>query len=139
MATETQRIEHNLEHGIETAASFLATPVTEEHFLTPEQFDAIYAALPGADEMDIVLHAERRSERKEVPDWRSLPDGAMVAFGDMACLVLGHELLAWSAGGYRSCDLPLSPHAPRLLTPPSTVAALRAGFVPRLHPTATRA
>jgi hypothetical protein len=97
------------------------------------------AALPGADEMDVVLHAERRSERREAPDWRNLPDGAMVAFGDMACLVLGHELLAWSAGGYRSCDLAPSRHAPRLLTPPSTVAALRAGFVPRLHPTATRA
>jgi alkylation response protein AidB-like acyl-CoA dehydrogenase len=48
MATETQRIEHNLEHGIETAASFLATPVTEEHFLTPEQFDEEQRAMQEA-------------------------------------------------------------------------------------------
>jgi alkylation response protein AidB-like acyl-CoA dehydrogenase len=48
MATDTQRLEHNTEQSIETAASFLATSVTSEHFLTPEQFDEEQRAMQEA-------------------------------------------------------------------------------------------
>jgi hypothetical protein len=97
------------------------------------------AAPPGADAMDLILHAERRSERKEVADWRKLPDGAMLTLGETPCLVFGGELLAWTPSGYRRCDAAPSRHAKRLLTPPSIVAALSAGYAPRLHPTAAEA
>jgi hypothetical protein len=92
-------------------------------------------SLPLADEMDLRLHAERRSPRISIGDWRSLPDGAMVARAGEPCLVLGGELLGWSPGGY----LP-PPRANRsslrLLTPQAIVAALRAGYGARLHPSA---
>jgi len=91
-------------------------------------------ALPRADEMDVTLHAERRSPLVAIADWRELPDGAMVAFGVTPCLVFGGELLAWSPAGYRPQDK--RPWEAVLLTPAATVAALRAGYRARLHPTA---
>jgi hypothetical protein len=90
---------------------------------------------PLADEMDLRLHAERRSPRISIGDWRSLPDGAMVARAGEPCLVLGGELLGWSPGGY----LPppsANRSSLRLLTPQAIVAALRAGYGARLHPSA---
>ena len=96
------------------------------------------AAPPLADEMDVVLHAERRLPPRPVADWRALPDGAMMAFGDQACLVLRDELLAWHPAGYRSFDQERAAPPPRLITPPSIVAALRAGFKARLHRSATK-
>jgi hypothetical protein len=63
-----------------------------------------------------------------------LPDGAMVRVDDRPWLVLGPELLAWTPGGYgerRSRD---GAGEVTVLTPRSTVAALRAGYQPVLHP-----
>jgi hypothetical protein len=97
------------------------------------------ATPPGADAMDLVLHAERRAERKEVADWRKLPDGAMLALGETSCLVLDGELLAWSPRGYSRHDAAPSRQPHHLLTPPSIVAALSAGYEPRLHATALEA
>lgn len=93
------------------------------------------ATLPGADAMDVILHGERQAERKDVADWRALPDGAMIAWQQQACLVLGGKLLAWSPRGYEPRRDSAPEEALRLLTPPSIVAALRAGYRPRLHPT----
>ena len=51
-------------------------------------------------------------------------------------LVRGGELLRWTPGGYTDrCPLPGGRLA--VLTPPTTVATIRAGFRPGLHPTAT--
>jgi hypothetical protein len=90
---------------------------------------------PRATEMDRVLHEERldgRSKRlhplsDSVAD---LPDGAMIAAGGEAFLVLRGQTLRWSPGGYGPGG---SEGAARLLTPPSTLAALRAGYRPVLH------
>jgi hypothetical protein len=87
---------------------------------------------PRADEMDLRLHAERRSPRPGVGDWRNLPDGAMIALGETACLVLASELFAWSPAGY--LPDPKGGRGPiRLLTPPAIVAALASGYRARLH------
>ncbi|MFI5013212.1 MAG: hypothetical protein ACHQAY_12790 [Hyphomicrobiales bacterium] len=95
-------------------------------------------ASPLADEMDRRLHAERRSPRPAIDDWRSLPDGAMVAQGTGASLVLSGALLPWTPAGYLpASNLPRMPLF--LLTPPAIVAALRAGYSPRLHPSAREA
>jgi hypothetical protein len=106
----------------------------------PEQ-----SSLPTADEIDHRLHAERvhsdRSKRCFNARLAELPDGVMVrhaAWGDTAHLVLGDRLIAWSAGGYtgriaRPGDLEVE-----VLTPESTVRAIRAGYAPDLHPTASK-
>ncbi|MBW0004403.1 MAG: hypothetical protein JO216_13035 [Hyphomicrobiales bacterium] len=87
---------------------------------------------PRAEEMDFVLHQERRASRSPWKNWRHLPDGAMIAEGDKACLVFSGQLFAWTAAGYRA-----NPAAKggrfHLLTPPSIVAALSAGYRARFH------
>jgi len=90
-----------------------------------------YRDLPRADEMDLVLHAQRRSPPRPLEDWRDLPDGAMIAFDGTACLVFEGELFSWTAAGYRAA--PRSGPRRRLLTPPAIVAALASGYRPRLH------
>ena len=96
-------------------------------------------ALPLADEMDARLHSERLASRPRLVDWWQLPDGAMIGDGRDAWLIAHGLALLWSAAGYRSRLGPQNREAGelRLLTPPSIVAALRAGFTPRLHETAT--
>lgn len=101
--------------------------------------------LPTADAIDRRLHAERvntdRTKRCFTAGLAGLPDGVMVRhdlWGDTPHLVRGDRLLAWSAGGYtgrvaRPADLDVE-----VLTPESTVRAIRAGYAPDLHPTASR-
>jgi hypothetical protein len=103
------------------------------------------SSLPTAEEIDRRLHAERvnpdRTKRCFTATLAELPDGVMVgheAWGDSAHLVLGDRLLAWSAAGYtgrvaRPGDLEVE-----VLTPESTVAAVRAGYTPDLHATASK-
>lgn len=86
-----------------------------------------------APDMDRVLHGERldatggkRTHELGLPI-AELPDGAMIAGGGEAYLVKAGRTYRWSWEGY-------APAEPRstslLLTPPSTVRALRAGFTP---------
>jgi len=96
---------------------------------------------PRATEMDAVLHGERLSGRDKrrhpLPaPVEKLPDGVFVAAGEAAYLIAGGRALPWSADGYH--DAPSFPKDVRLLTPPSTVRALAAGYRPVLHPTARR-
>jgi hypothetical protein len=90
-----------------------------------------------ATEMDTVLHGERsrRGERRihvlDVP-LEDLPDGAMVASGPRACVVVSGRPFLWSADCYRPVDT--LPVVDGLITPPSTLAALQAGYRPALHP-----
>ena len=94
-------------------------------------------ALPKAAAMDAALHGERLEGNAKrlhpIPgSARNLPDGAML-WADRGCyLVMGGRLLHWSPGGYRS--VLGSPKEPQLITPPSTVRALAAGYRPVLHP-----
>lgn len=94
---------------------------------------------PGAAEIDAALHAERLDKgRKRLHPLRQpvrmLPDGAMVAAGGSAFLVRGGQTLIWQPGGYRPAPLPEVIDG--VLTPPSTLAALAAGYSPILHPSA---
>jgi hypothetical protein len=98
-------------------------------------------ARPRASEMDRWLHAERvdRRTRRQVTTpvlAGSLPDGAMVSHRGRAALVCGSMLLPWSFDGY-GAPAPLSRRARvDLLTPPSIVAVLGAGYRPLVHPSA---
>jgi hypothetical protein len=98
---------------------------------------AFIAAFPGAprkvDAMDEALHRERVDiRRKRV--WRSrlgdLPDGAMIARERGPYVVRSGALLPWSFAGY-GAPAPLDAEAfVDVLTPASTVAALKRGYKP---------
>ena len=101
----------------------------------------------SAAAMDRVLHRARVEPRTrhhirlEAP-LDDLPDGVFVLLDQAPStplLVLGDRLLPWRASGYASAH----PRPPaigcRVLTPAPTVEAIRAGYVPSLHPAAGRA
>jgi hypothetical protein len=105
--------------------------------------DGDNSARPTAQEIDDRLHAERiapdRSRRSFEAALDGLPDGVFVAvpaWGEEAFLVLGDYLLAWSPGGYRERWRRPKGEEVRVLTPPSTGKAIRAGYVPAIHPSA---
>lgn len=110
--------------------------------------DAWAAAAPGgmpsAREMNQQLHAERivrgthRRRFHPIP-WNELPDGtfALTADGEPQ-LVHGRELVPWTRTGY-------GPRHPRprrgtatVITPPSSVAVLRAGYQVQIDEAARR-
>jgi hypothetical protein len=96
---------------------------------------------PGASEMDARLHAERveprtRRQRTRPATVRDLPDGVMVRHAGVVGLLRAGTLRPWSFAGYGP-SVPATPGTEvEVLTPPSSVAALRAGFAPLLHPSA---
>jgi hypothetical protein len=92
---------------------------------------------PSAATMDVALHRERlqgRCKRLHVPTEpiEELPDGAMIAADGGAWLIAGGRPHRWSPAGYEA--LATLTLVDGLLTPPSTLAALRAGYRPALHP-----
>jgi hypothetical protein len=101
------------------------------------------APRPAATEIDHRLHAERltpdRSKRSFVAALDDLPDGVFVTaakWGEQAYLVWGDGLLAWTPGGYGEQRRRPGGEEVKVLTPPSTVRAIRAGYVPETHPSA---
>ena len=89
--------------------------------------------------IDDKLHAERvgpdRSKQTYSANLDDLPDGVLVILGGLggdAYLVKGHELLAWSPGGYRDRGRRPLGGIVTVLTPGSTVRAIRAGYVPEI-------
>jgi hypothetical protein len=93
----------------------------------------------GADDIDRALHDERLeggAKRIHPERLAALPDGAMVDLDGRAWLVRGDELLAWGPGGYTERRARDGSATVGLLTPPSTVAVIRTGFEPDVHPSA---
>ena len=95
-----------------------------------------------AKEIDARLHGERlvprsRTQRQHTMRWGDVPDGTFVVVDELPHLVRGDALVPWTtATGY-------GPPAPRprrrevtVLTPPTTVAALLAGYEPQVDPSA---
>ncbi len=90
-----------------------------------------------APDMDEVLHRERLNGRdKRLHELtiaiEALPDGAMVQDGAESYLILNGRPLKWSFDGYSKAPRPLA--NAMLLTPPSTLRALGAGYRPVRHP-----
>ena len=93
---------------------------------------------PRAPVMDAALHAERvdRSRRKRTR-WllaEELPDGAVVRLDPGFALVLGGSLRPWSWEGYGAPVPAPTARELEVLTPPSVLGALAAGYRPLLHP-----
>ena len=92
-----------------------------------------------ARDIDAVLHRERldggRKRRHELPmPPEQLPDGAMLQEGAQIYLIVQGRALLWTPGGYR--DAAHVMEGALLLTPPSTLRALSAGYLPVLHESA---
>ena len=104
-----------------------------------------------ANDIDAVLHRERLEGKRKrlhplpVPV-SQLPDGAMVQVGDEGFLIAKARALRWSPEGYREAkwanDRASPLHAANeramLLTPPSTLRALSAGYRVVLHQSAQK-
>jgi hypothetical protein len=96
--------------------------------------------LPPAREMDACLHRERiepgtRLQRRSRAAPGDLPDGAFILWQERACLVAGGRLWPWSHRGYDAATAIPRVESVIVLTPPSSVGALRGGYRPVLHPT----
>ena len=95
----------------------------------------------SAAAMDTAIHTERRvgpwQKRTYQTGIELLPDGSLVALDGAAWLLQAGRLHAWSAEGYLETR-------PRpvwgevvVLTPPSIVVVLGAGYQPGVHPSAS--
>lgn len=94
---------------------------------------------PRAGEMDRGLHQERLDGRAKRVHWRNidaLPDGAFVALAQGPFAVRGRDLLRWSPSGYGGRTSRPRGGAVEVLTPPSMLAVLTAGYRPHWHPSA---
>jgi hypothetical protein len=83
-----------------------------------------------------------RSKRTIRANLDGLPEGVFVTLGSSggdAFLILGEHLLGWSPGGYTERRKRPGGIEVGVLTPASTVAAIRAGYRPEVHPSAFRA
>jgi hypothetical protein len=115
----------------------------EDYVRFTEIWSDLHPGQVGADAIDAQLHSERvapgaRTQRHHEAAFDELPDGAFVLDDGVPSLVLGAHLLSWSPAGYVDWRLRTSARAV-LITPPSLVAVLRAGWqplVPLLHPSA---
>jgi hypothetical protein len=107
-----------------------------------EKFAALFSGKrtrATAAAMDRVLHTERldgKAKRLHRAEIDTLPDGAMIAAGADAFALWGTRLLRWRPSGYAE-----SQRRPRgtdvdVLTSPSIVAVLAAGYRPLWHPSA---
>jgi hypothetical protein len=88
---------------------------------------------PSAKDMNRTLHAERivrgthRRRWHRMP-WADLPDGTFVLLDGSPHLVVADHLSEWTPLGYGT-RRPLPAHgAAEVVTPPATVAVLRAGY-----------
>jgi hypothetical protein len=115
------------------------------------RFAAIWSELhpgqAGADAIDGQLHSERvapgtRAQLRHEAPLDDLPDGAFVLLDAESHLVLGGKLLSWTPAGYVAPRPRPARRQAVLITPPSLVSVLRAGWqslVPLLHPSALAA
>lgn len=102
-------------------------------------FAALFPRAQRAPAIDEILQAERldgKAKRRYLRKLDTLPDGAMILRAGEALALRGGKLLPWTPSGY---EPPLA--RPRggdvdVLTPPSILAVLAAGYTPLWHPSA---
>ena len=90
-------------------------------------------------QIDRQLHRDRvtrgRGQVRFCANLETLPDGVMIDEAPHTYLVWGDQLIPWEPGGYA---MPIARSTGRVtvLTPHSTVAALKAGYLAEIHPSA---
>jgi hypothetical protein len=116
----------------------------EDYNRFAEIWGDLHPGQAGADATDAQLHSERvdpesRAQLRHEAAFDELPDGTFVVRHGEPCLVLGAELLRWTPAGYAERTRRPAQGDAIVLTPPSLVAVLAAGWqplVPLLHPSA---
>jgi hypothetical protein len=97
--------------------------------------------VPSAKQMNQQLHGERivrgthRRRIHELP-WPELPDGAFVLLDTSPAVVIGEQLTVWTHEGYRDKRARPPRGTASVITPPSSIAALRAGYRVQIDPSA---
>jgi hypothetical protein len=113
-------------------------PCAECRWASYREFGAAWAhgrdeGVPSAKMLDRQLHGERvvrgtHRRRFQAVRWPQLPDGAFVLLDGGPALVLGSSLVGWDVNGY-GARAPRPRHGEAMaITPPSSLAALRAGY-----------
>jgi hypothetical protein len=101
--------------------------------------EAFDGAIPRATELDTRLHAERRASGGPViavedgATFAALPDGAMLGRGERCYAKHGGALRLWTFQGYGEQLALRQIGRLQLLTPPTTLVAMRAGYGPAWH------
>ena len=101
--------------------------------------------LPSASEINRRLHAERifrGTHRRRIHELRfqDLPDGAFVLLeAGLPAVIVGDQLTSWAHDGYGARQRRPARGLARVITPPSTLAALRAGYPAQIDESATSA
>jgi hypothetical protein len=87
-------------------------------------------AMPYAKDMDTQLHLERTRRAEHRAPWAGLPDGVFGATDSGPAVVIGDHLAVWDHNDNMYRDkLPRPANGTAtVLTPPSTVQILRAGY-----------
>ena len=99
--------------------------------------------VPSAKEMNRQLHGERivrgtHRRRTHSMPWADLPDGTFVTTDGAAAVVIGDQLTQWTYEGYGARSARPEHGVAQVITPPSTVAALRAGYPVQIDDSARR-
>jgi hypothetical protein len=97
---------------------------------------------PSARDMNRQLHAERilrgtHSRRLHPMSWHGLPDGTFVMATGSPHVVIGSNLVEWTRDGYGTRRARPSRGEASVITPPSSVAVLSAGYPVQIDSTAT--
>jgi hypothetical protein len=95
--------------------------------------EALTTAAPTAKQMNQQLHGERivrgtHTRRLHAMPWRGLPDGVFVRMADELAVVVGEHLTQWTLAGYGTRLARPRTGEAAVVTPPSSVAALLAGY-----------
>lgn len=99
-------------------------------------------AVPAAKELDRQLQHERFSKpgktgRIHQASWSSLPDGTFVIMNSGPALVREKSYVPWTNTGYGTSLARPTIGNVDVITPRSTVAALRGGYRPQIDPSAS--
>jgi hypothetical protein len=102
---------------------------------------ALGVDVPSAKEINRQLHGERivrgtHQRRLHQLPWTDLPDGVFVQLEQSPAVVIGDEVVEWTHGGYGVPRRRPTSGDALVLTPPSTVAVLRAGYPVQIDETA---
>jgi hypothetical protein len=100
-------------------------------------------AVPLAKAIDHQLHGERivrgtHRRRLHPMEWHTVPAGAFVQVAGQPALALHDVVVPWTVDGYAEAMARPGSGIVDVITPPSSVAALRAGYEPQIDPARRR-
>src|SRR4051794_11839586 len=103
--------------------------------------DGLGVDQPSAKQMNQQLHGERivrgtHRRRTHQLSWTDLPDGTFVLSNEVPAIVINSHLTEWTTDGYAAQHRRPRSGRATVLTPPSSIAALRSGYLPQIDDSA---